>query len=295
MPYCKQCGNEVTGNEQFCGKCGAKQEQQPAERPSMVKQAAVPPKPPAQTPRPFNQYAQPPKGVNGPWKFIVMAVLAAGLITVGVLYGIQNGNLNQAKTDIAELENNVATLQTELTAEQANAAALQTELTATINDLNASRDEVAQMEDDLSASEQRIAELEAELDAANAELAQAYIDIEELTADNAALSEDLNMVKDARHFNSLDELETWLENDDTDTNDDYSSLTPSARAYVLQVKALRDGYLISACIDWDSNYIYSWNVAVIGKAVYSINAETDVITAGPSFYDELPLHPLPLS
>jgi peptidoglycan hydrolase CwlO-like protein len=295
MPYCNQCGNELKGNEQFCGKCGARQGEQTTEKPSAVKKATAPPVPPSQTLKPVNQYAPPPKSGKGIWKIIVMAVLAAGLITVGVLYGIENSNLNQAKADIAELENNVATLQTELAAEQANAASLQTQLTATINDLNASRDEVAQLEDDLSASEQRVANLEAELDAANAELAQAYADIAALTADNAALSEELNMVKDPRHFNSLDELETWLENDDTDTNSAYSSLTPQARAYVLQVKALRDGYLLSACIDWDSNYIYSWNIAIIGKAVYSINAESDAITAGPSFYSEMPLHPLPLS
>jgi predicted nucleic acid-binding Zn-ribbon protein len=294
MPYCNQCGNELKGNEQFCGKCGAKQGEQLADNPVAVKQADIPPVPPPPAPGPVNQYTQPQKG-KGAWKFIVMAVLAAALITVGVLYGMESSNLKQARTDIAGLENNVASLQTQLTAEQANAAALQTQLTATINDLNASRDEVAQLEDDLSASEQHIADLQTELDAANAELAQAYTEIAGLTDANTALSEELNMVKDPRHFNSLDELETWLENDDTDTNDAYSSLTPQGRAYVLQVKALRDGYLLSACIDWDSNYIYSWNIAVIGKAIYSINAETDVITAGPSFSDALPLHPLPLS
>jgi hypothetical protein len=295
MPYCNQCGNELKGNEQFCGKCGAKQGEQPAGKPATLKQAAVPPVPLPPTPRPVNQYTQSTKDGKGIWKFIVMAVLAAALVVVGVLYSMKNSDLNQAKTDIAGLENNVATLQTQLTAEQANAAALQTQLTATINDLNASRDEVAQLEEDLSASELRITDLEAELDSANAELTQAYAEIAGLTDANAALSAELNMIKDPRHFNSLDELETWLENDDTDTNSAYSSLTPQARAYVLQVKALRDGYLLSACIDWDTNYIYSWNIAVIGKAVYSVNAENDVITAGPSFSNALPLHPLPLS
>jgi hypothetical protein len=294
MPYCHQCGNELKGNEQFCGKCGAKQEQ-PAGKPSAFKQAAVPPVPPSQTPKPVNQYPQSQKDGKGFWKFIVMAVLAVALVAVGVLYGIQSGNLSQAKTDIAGLENNIATIQTELTVEQANAAALQTQLTATINDLNASRDDVAQLEDDLNASEQRIANLETKLEAANTKLAQAYADIAGLTTANAALSGELNLIKDPRHFNSLNELESWLENDDTNTNSAYSSLTPQARAYILQVKALRDGFILSACIDWDSNYIYSWNVAIVGKAVYSVNAETDAVNAGPSFYDALPLHPLPLS
>ena len=106
-----------------------------------------------------------------------------------------------------------------------------------------------------------------------------------------SLLENLGYSKDF----DIAELEIWLEKDDTDTNDAYSSLKSEEKAYILQVKALRDGYILSACIDWDSNYIYSWNVAIVGDTVYSINAATDVVNEGPSFYDDLPLHPLPLS
>ncbi|MDD4923819.1 MAG: hypothetical protein PHF74_03150 [Dehalococcoidales bacterium] len=295
MPYCNQCGNELKGNEQFCGVCGAKRGQKPAEEPATVKQASASAMPPPATPVSVNQHPPQKSGGTGVWKMIVMAVLATGLIAVGVLYGIENNYLNKAKANIADLENNIAAMQTQLAAEQANAAALQAQLTATISDLNASRAEVAQLEVNLADSELRIINLETELEEANTELAQAYAEIDGLTASNTALSTELDSIKDPRHFDSLEELETWLENDDTDTNDAYSALTPQAKAYVLQVKALRDGYLLSACIDWDSNYIYSWNIAIIGKAIYSINAETDAINAGPSFYDEMPLHPLPLS
>ncbi len=302
MPYCNQCGNELKGNEQFCGVCGAKQGQKKAEAPSAEKQATVPPMPPPATPASVNQYSPQKSGGIGAWKMIVMAVLATGLIAVGVLYGIENNNLNKAKANIADLENNVAALenniaamQTQLAAEQANAASLQAQLTATISDLNASRAEVVQLEVNLADSELRIINLETELEEANTELVQAYAEISALTASNTALSTELDSIKDPRHFDSLEELETWLENDDTDTNDAYSALTPQAKAYVLQVKALRDGYLLSACIDWDANFIYSWNVAVIADKIYSINAATDAINAGPSLGDALPLHPLPLS
>ena len=306
MPYCNQCGNELKGNEQFCGKCGAEQGYRNVEEPVKMAaseaQGSVPPIPPTKTPVAINKYPPQKSGGTGFWKIIVIAVLAIGLIAVGVLYGIENSNLNKAKADIAELENNVATLenniatlQTQLAAEQAHAAGLQTELTATINDLNVSLDEIEQLESDLADSELRILNLEAELDEKNTELAQAYADISDLTDANIVLTEELNTIKDPRHFNSLEELETWLENDDTDTNDAYSSLKSQEKAYILQVKALRDGYILSACIDWDSNYIYSWNVAIVGDTVYSINAATDVINEGPSFYNDLPLHPLPLS
>ena len=295
MPYCNRCGSELKGNEQFCGVCGARQEEKQAEAPPISKQPTAPPVSPPTNPSFVKQYPPQKSGGSGIWKIIVMAVLAIALITVGVLYGIENSNLNKAKANIASLENNVATLQTQLAAEQAHAAGLQTELTATISDLNAAQDDIEQLESEIADSELRISNLESELEQANTELAEAYTEISSLTDANSALTEELNIVKDPRHFNSLEELETWLENDDTDTNDVYSSLSAQAKAYVLQVKALREGYILSACIDWDSNYIYSWNVAIVGDTVYSINAATDMVNEGPSFYDDLPLHPLPLS
>ena len=292
MPYCNQCGNELKEEEQFCGTCGTGQGQ-----PAIT---SSPPTPPPSNPTYVNQHSPQKSGGTGIWKMIVIGVLAVALITVGVLYGIENSNLNKAKANIATLENNVTTLQTQLAAEQAHAASLQTELTATISELtatvgelNAARDDIKQLESDLAESELRVANLQSELNDATAKLAQAYAEIAGLTDANTALTEELNTIKDPRHFNSLQELETWLENDDTNTA--YSSLSAQAKAYVLQVKALRDGFILSACIDWDSKYIYSWNVAIVGDTVYSVNAATDKISAGPSFSDALPLHPLPLS
>jgi septal ring factor EnvC (AmiA/AmiB activator) len=287
MPYCNQCGTEIKAGEQFCGTCGARQGQA-----AVATSSATPPPTNAEY---INQYPPQKSGGTGAWKMIVMAVLAIGLIAVGVLYGIENSNLNKAKENIATLENNVSTLQTQLTAEQAHAASLQSELTIKINDLNASRAEVQMLESELTESELRVANLQSELNTANTELAQAYTEIAGLTSANTALSQQISVLKDPRHFNSMQELQTWLADDDTNTNAAYSSLSAQAKAYVLQVKALRDGFILSACIDWDSNFIYSWNVAIVGDTVYSVNAASDVINVGPSFSDALPLHPLPLS
>ncbi len=178
MPYCNQCGSELKGNEQFCGICGAKQgdkkREEPVKMPASEAQASVPPMPPTKTPVAVNKYPPQRSGGTGVWKIIVMAVLAVGLITVGVLYGIENSNLNKARENIATLENNVstlennvATLQTQLAAEQANAAGLRTELTATISDLNAAQDDIEQLVSDIADSELRITNLETELEAAN--------------------------------------------------------------------------------------------------------------------------------
>lgn len=286
MPYCGQCGKELKKTDSFCGACGAKQSRTQVGTPTPL---------PPQEPAFVQPVPQPKHSGNTRWGMIIMGVLVAGLITFGVLYGISTNNLSQARADIAELENNVAALQNQLTTEQAHAASLQTQLTAAINDLNSSQAQVTHLQADLNASELRIINLQSELDAASTELEQAYSELSSLTDANASLTEELTMIKDPRHFNSLQELQTWLENDDTNTNSAYSSLTSQSKAYVLQIKALREGYILSACIDWDSNFIYSWNVAVIGDKIYSVNADTDAITAGPSFADALPLHPLPLS
>ena len=91
------------------------------------------------------------------------------------------------------------------------------------------------------------------------------------------------------------ELTQWLAQDDTNTNPAYASLSSYSRAFVLQVKALRDGYLLPACLDWDAMYIYSWNAAVVDGAVVSVNVDTDAVTVGPAFSSAPPSHPLPIS
>ncbi len=239
---------------------------------------------------------------KNPFYYIISGVLIIALIVLGVLYGVGISKLNTANTQIAELtadidsiesrllaeKDNVRSLQSQLIKEQANLAALQTDLTSTQFELVASQTKVDNLTGDLAEAEAIVVSLQSELDATNLELTVAI-------ATNISLTDNLEMVQNPQHFNSLGELTAWLGADDTNTNPDYSSLTSQGKAYILQVKALRDGYILSACIDWDSNFIYSWNVAVIGSNIYSVNADTDAITAGPAFDEALPLHPLPLT
>jgi capsule polysaccharide export protein KpsE/RkpR len=211
------------------------------------------------------------------------------------------GKLNTANTQIAELtanitnlesqlrteKDNVSNLQSELNMEKADLIDLQAELTSTEVDLTASKAKVVSLTSELAIANENVATIQANLDKANLDLATAI-------ATNTAQADILKKVQDPRHFNSFTELTTWLANDDTNTNPTYSSLTPQARSYVLEIKALRDGYLLSACLDWDSTYIYTWNVAVINGGIYSVDAATDVITQGPTITGSMPLHPLPL-
>jgi hypothetical protein len=129
---------------------------------------------------------------------------------------------------------------------------------------------------------------QASLDRAASDLATAI-----LTSSSQAVS--LKKVQDPGHFDTLTEITAWLAKDDTNTNPAYASLSNYSKAFILQVKALRDGYLLPACLDWDSSFIYTWNAAIVGGTVYSIDPSTDTLTKGPAFPVPPPSHPLPIS
>jgi septal ring factor EnvC (AmiA/AmiB activator) len=244
------------------------------------------------------------------------------LIALGVFYGQGVGKLNKANTQISDLtanvtslegqltteKANVASLQTQLAAEKANVANLQTQLTAAKGqvtsltaDLATANGKVTSLTTDLATANGKVTSLTSDLATANAKvtstqasLDKANLDLATTVATIATQSTALKKVQDPRHFDTLAELTAWLAKDDTNTNPAYASYSGYSKAFILQVKALRDGYLLPACLDWDPSYIYSWNVAVVGGTVYSIDPTTDVLTQGPTFGSPPPSHPLPL-
>lgn len=292
MPYCRNCGASLEESQKYCKKCGA-----------TVSPSGQPPaKAVKESPPRKSAPSSSGKGKTSWYMVAITGVLAIGLVTFGVLYGIGAVNLSNARADITQLETNVADLQAQLAVEEANVAALETQLATAIEELNLSQAQAEQLQADLDESELQVANLQTELDDAIAnvtslqsDLDEASADLEEAIAANSSLEDELSTVKSPRHFTSLEELQTWLANDDTDTNSDYASLSPAAKAYLLQVKALRDGYILSACLDWDSSYIYTWNVAIVNDTIYSVNADTDAVTEGPDFADAPPSYPIPIS
>ena len=104
------------------------------------------------------------------------------------------------------------------------------------------------------------------------------------------MTNSLNTVRSPRHFNSVQELTQWLAQDDTNTNPAYATLNGLARAYVLQVKALRAGYLLPANVFWSGSTFYYSNLAVAGGLLCLVDGDTDEIEQGPSF--STPLRPL---
>jgi len=240
-------------------------------------------------------------------------VALGGLGYGGWLYYQQDEELNQARANINNLNARISTLQDQLTTAQADTAKIQGQYEAEKASayalqvaLKASEDRVAALELELDtihalldtsqndiASE--IIQLNAKLAEAKAELANlANTNAELVTARNAAVAA-LTKVTSPRHFDTKAQLEEWLRLDDTDTNPAYAFLEPADKAFILQVKALRDGFLLPAAIDADGQYIYSWNIAFVkeNQNVYVIFADTDEIIELAKF--EQPLIQQPLS
>jgi len=230
---------------------------------------------------------------NPAW-MLSSAILAVALIVLGFFYwrgtnklGAANARIFSLETRLADEKANVASLKVQLAAANANV----TDLTA---QLATASSKVTSLTADLATAKRKVASLTAELAAADAKVASTQASLDKAYADLAASNACLKQVQDPRHFNTMAELQDWLAKDDTNTNPLYASSSPDIKAFILQVKALRDGYLLPACLDWDASYIYSWNAAVVGEVVVSVNAATDAVTEGPTFGSPPPSHPLPL-
>ena len=114
------------------------------------------------------------------------------------------------------------------------------------------------------------------------------------TARTTSLQGELNTVMYPRHFSSLQELRDWLEQDDTD--DEWTDVSCYAElCYMLQVRALQDGYLISTDVDFQSGVDYWSNCAVIGDTMYWIYPDDDSIdqVGDSNWFEILPSCPIP--
>ena len=232
--------------------------------------------------------------------FLAVAVVLSGFGVCGWLIFQKSEELDQTNASNAILNVNLATTQGLLSQAQDKATAIQ-------GQLDAERAGATALEIELAAQMTRIAALETELEGLyalvddediaaelarlSAELAEANADLTRLMTESAATLTELAKIKNPRHFGTKEELKDWLEHDDTNTNPDYELLGPANRAFILQVKALRDGYILPAAIDADDDNIYVWNIAVIGTTVYVVNADTDEIFELAIFSDTLPVGP----
>jgi septal ring factor EnvC (AmiA/AmiB activator) len=198
----------------------------------------------------------------------IIAVLAVLVIGGGYFLWQQTDKLGKAEDEVATLENNVSSLQGDLAASQAEASSLQGKLTA---------------------SEATVTSLQADLSAANTTIKGLEGDLSGLRTTNSALSADLKKIQSPRHFSSLQELTDWLYKDDTNTK--YTTESAVQKSFILQVRALRDGYLLPVDFYQESGQWYVTNSAVIGDKVYRVRASDDSTWAIANT-TPIPSHPL---
>jgi predicted RNase H-like nuclease (RuvC/YqgF family) len=199
---------------------------------------------------------------------LVIAVLVIGITVMAVIMTQQIGKLND-ELDSAEVQ--IAALSSEVSSLENNISTLQTKLADSENEASA---------------------LQANLDAANTHSAALEDTIRSLQSTISAQVDELKKIKYPRHFASLAELTNWLQKDDTNVK--YPGVSVLERAYILQVKALQDGYLLPVRIplaaiglsELDSNF------AVIGDIIYTVRASDDSVQRWSST-SALPSYPIP--
>ncbi len=204
----------------------------------------------------------------------VIAVLVVGLIVGGYFLSRQAAKLGEAESEIVALEGDVS--------------ALEVNVTTLAGDITALAGNVSTLETELAESAATAATLAADLGTANSTVSNLRSDLSTQQMINLSLSSGLKMVKDPRHFSSLTELTDWLHDDDTDTR--YASDTMAEKACILQVSALRDGYLLPAFIFEDGD---GRNLAAIEDELWGVRPDDDD-TYFITYIEPLPSRPLPL-
>ncbi len=215
---------------------------------------------------------------------IAICVLVVAVVFTVVLYLQKSSDLKAANSEIATQKTTISGLNTDLTASKAETADFKTKLTA-------SEAEVATQKSNVADLTTKNTKLTSDLTAANSALSGAQSSLSAAQSANSALTSDLKKVKDPRHFASVAELTDWLQKDDTNTK--YASVDNIQRAFILQVRALRDGFLLPVSLYTDSSGHWVGNRAVIGTVIYMVTSTTDSVTA----YDVCvaqPSHPEPL-
>lgn len=212
----------------------------------------------------------------------VIAVLAVLVIVGGYVLLQRNNtltdNLTEAESEIVALEGNITGL-------EGNVSTLQGKLTS-------SEAEVSSLSANLTESKAAVASLQTDLASANSSMKNLQGDVSTQRTLNSTLTTELKKVKDPRHFSTLTELVDWLAKDDTNTK--YANETDWQKAFILQVRALRDGYLLPAGPYVVGGTLTLRNFAIIGDNIFVVQASDDNATRRSDVIKPMPSHPLPL-
>jgi hypothetical protein len=236
----------------------------------------------------------------------LIVVLLIGIGTVGFLLLRSNSQLNQTRSELAQRTADLGQRNADLSQAKADLAQTVSDLANRSGELTQSQSQVEDLklavysaETKSAGQDKTISDLQGFLSTANgrasslqASLTKSLSDIQAQQMINTGLMAELRKVEDPRHFSSVAELTDWPDQDDT--NRVYANERPSVISYILQIRALRAGYLLPVEIGWDNDNLYFENIAIIGDTIYEVDPTDDGIYRGLSGFQPVPSHPLPL-
>ncbi len=221
----------------------------------------------------------------------ISGVLLVALVATGVLYMGKSNDLKTAKNEIATQKTTIESLNKDLTASKGETTDFKAKLAAseaTVVTLNGNISDLTgkntKLTADLGTANTQLTSTQASLSSANSALSTAQ-------STNSSLTATVKKVTDPKHFTSATELKDWLQKDDTNTK--YATSGAAQRAFILQVRALRDGYLLPTGYYETSSGVIFYNLAIIEGTCYVVLAANDSIYADVSI-QPLPSHPEPL-
>jgi predicted nucleic acid-binding Zn-ribbon protein len=184
----------------------------------------------------------------------------------------EKANVSKLTSDLQGANANITKLTGDLDAEKANAAKL-------TSDLGAANANITKLTTDLNTEKENAAKLTSDLAAANTKVAATQASLDKATADLTKATTDLAKIRTPKHFSTVQELTDWLAADDTNTNPAYATLIAPQKTWVLQVKATRSGYIISAYVSYDpiARITYYGALAWVGNATYFIHIAEDTV------------------
>jgi len=226
MPYCYNCGSEVSPEASFCKKCGRKIEipnplqttpnQTPTEYvpppPPPSSPSPLPPPPPRQTPivgfAPEAASYSPDKSKLWLTLFIVVLLLLVGVGAIlGFSYASASSKLNTTKATLATTQQQVTSLQADktiledklsnannsLASTQQTLTSTQNELASTKTQLNSTQTELSSTKTQLSAVQTQLSTAQNQLSSASSELSSAK---SQLTDSQSQLASSMQQLTD---------------------------------------------------------------------------------------------------
>ena len=200
---------------------------------------------------------------------IILGALAVAMLVAVIIFATQ---LSATKTKLTDSENQVAALNGQVASLQTNVSSLKTQLA------DQEKASTKSLQDTVAAATAREAALKKDTDSKQGTI--------------TAQAAELKTMKYPRHFTSLIELTNWLQKDDTNTR--YAGLTGPQLAFILEIRAAREGFLLPVRLPIGGGLEYITNMAVISDIVYSVRGTDDfverwgIVSPAPPSYPILP-------